>query len=96
MHWLAILSRDSTAKMIEAGQARNLCSVLSRGLFLTQGRIGSRALSHDQLVILANDRLAHLLIAQARREDHRRSDIDALHRVGLLGFCIVRGRSLSK
>lgn len=101
MHWLAILSRDSTAKMIEAGQARNLCPVLSRGLFLTQGRIGSRAMSkalgHDQLVILANDsRLAHLLITQAHREDHRRSDMDALHRVRLLGFWIVRGRSLSK
>jgi len=101
MHWLALLSRDATAKMIESGQGRNLCPRLSRGLYLTRGRVGSRAmlrtLGHEHLIILSNDcRLAHLLLAHAHREDHRRSDMDALHRVRLMGFWIVRGRSLSR
>ena len=100
MHWLALLSRDETEELINSGQARNLCPSHFRGLFLTQGGVGSkamtRALGHSQLVILSNkSRLAYLLLAHAHREDHRRSNMDALHRVRQMGFWIERGRSLS-
>ena len=101
MYWLALLSRDDTAKLIAKGQGYlGLSPRLFRGLYISQGRVGTRsmkrALGHEYLIILANtSRLAFLLMSQAHAEDHRQSNADALHRTRRMGYWIVRGRNLS-
>ena len=101
MYWLALLSRDDTAKMISKGQGHlGISPRRHKGLYISQGRVGTqamkKALGHEYLIILANtSRLAFLLMTQAHAEDHRQSNADALHRTRRMGYWIVRGRYLS-
>ena len=100
MYWLALLSRDDTAKLMTKEIGRSLCPRVFRGLFITQGRIGTRsmkrALGHEHLILLANtSRLAQLLMNHAHAEDHKQTNMDALWRTRQMGYWIIRGRSLS-
>ena len=68
--------------MTETG--KSLCPFVLRGLFVTRGRLGTRAmtkaLGYSQLIILApTSRLAELVMMQAHNSDHRQSKQDALH-----------------
>ena len=100
MHWLCLLSRDETAAMLQTDTGKSLVPFVWRGLYVTRGRLGTRAmtkaLGHSQLIILApTSRLATIIMTAAHRQDHRQSNQDALHRTRCMGFWIVRGKALS-
>ena len=55
MYWLCLMARDETAKMLGTETGKSLCPFVHRGLFVTRGRLGTRAmtkaLGYSELII---------------------------------------------
>ena len=99
-YWLCLLARDDTADLLRSDTGKSLCPFVREGLYVTRGRLGTRAMSqsigHTELIILSpKSRLAFLILTACHREDHRQSDQDALYRSRCMGYWIIRGKALS-